>query len=171
MYLRKSLAAALAAAVLAAAGLVCGAGKTVFADSVKISEAFPDRAFRDYVSSNIDSNGDGDLTDQERNAVDTIVVHAKEIGSLEGIEYFPNLESLVCTDNNIKTIDLSQNTRLKRLSCDGNKIKELDLTHNVDMEMLDCNDKSLKKIDITGCTKLIKCISAGWNAMANPSYG
>ena len=55
-------------------------------------EAFPDSAFRWYVSANADLDGDGRLSDQERLAVKTMDLAAEtRIDSLQGLAYFPAL--------------------------------------------------------------------------------
>ena len=60
------------------------------------SEHFPDDFFRSYVRNELDLNGDGELSEKERVAVDSLEFVEEELYSLKGIEYFPNLESLVC---------------------------------------------------------------------------
>ena len=157
-------AACLSAAVLAA-GLVIVPGSKVFADGVLISEAFPDEAFREYVISEFNPDGDEYLSAAELANVKEIFADDLHIKSLKGIEYFDNLELLLCRDNEITSLDVSHNTKLKRLECYYNKIQELDLTNNPDLECVHCNDECLKVVDITGCTKLIKCISKGYTGM------
>ena len=66
---------------------------------------FPDSAFREYVR-RFDTDGDGYLTDDERNAVIGDMGEAtgpfnKGIKSLKGIEYFPNVEWLFCYGNEL----------------------------------------------------------------------
>ena len=54
---------------------------------------FPDKAFREYLKK-FDINGDNKLAPVERNAVKRIDADNKNITTLEGISYFPNLETL-----------------------------------------------------------------------------
>ena len=74
-------------------------------DMVAINAAnFPDATFRSYVAENFDRNGDNRLSVVERNAVFQIDVdgdpeHNGGITSLEGIAFFPALESLLCSYN------------------------------------------------------------------------
>ncbi len=60
------------------------------ADGVAINEEnFPDAIFREYVSTNLDTDGDGALSDAEIEAVTSIDVSGDGISSLQGIEFFP----------------------------------------------------------------------------------
>ena len=154
-------AAALSMAVFVAAGVLAGVGKTVFADSIKIETSFPDEAFREYISSKFDLNGDGSLSDAERNAVEFIFAENKGIKTVKGIEYFPNLDTLLVGYNELKELDVSKNPSLTRIRCCDNKITELDLTKNKQLEDIDCTGSSFKTIDITGCEYLVACIKKG----------
>ncbi len=84
------------------------------------SEHFPDGSFRDYISANIDKDGDGFLSEEEISAVSDIDVDSTGIASLKGIEYFTELVSLNCGNNSLISLDLSENKKLSVLSCEGN---------------------------------------------------
>lgn len=105
--------------------------KTNAASGVQINSTnFPDTAFRNYVSSNIDTNGDGYLSDSERN-VSSIYVNDLGISDLKGIAYFTGLESLSCANNNLIYLDISKNTKLTSLSCEYNdELPGLDISNN-----------------------------------------
>ena len=45
------------------------------------------------------------------------------IESLKGIEYFTSLKKLICSGNQLTSLDVSQNTELKHLRCNNNYIK------------------------------------------------
>lgn len=83
--------------------------------------AFPDAAFRNWVSANID-NGNGYIAAQEFE-IENINVSKMGISSLKGIEYFANLRTLNCSENNLSTIDLSKNKILTELQCHQNQIQ------------------------------------------------
>ena len=51
----------------------------------------PDKTFREYLLKRFDKDGNGVLTPAERYAVTEIDVNDKNITSLKGIEFFPNL--------------------------------------------------------------------------------
>ena len=85
------------------------------------STNFPDDAFRSAINSN-DINRDGKLTTTERKNVTQLQVYSSGINSLKGIEYFTKLQALYCQNNNLTSINLSNNTKLIQVDCYGNQI-------------------------------------------------
>ena len=64
---------------------------------VAIDEAnFPDSVFREYVSSNFDTDSDGMLSEEEIARVRSISVTNGGIYSLQGVENFTALTELTC---------------------------------------------------------------------------
>lgn len=107
-------------------------GKPVAVDAA----AFPDDAFRSYVSSRIDQDGDGYLSSDEVAAVRSIgrydqgtyrVVESgladSGVRSLQGIGTFYNLESLVASGNAISELDMRGNPSLRYVDLRGNSGK------------------------------------------------
>ena len=96
-----------------------------FDSPVKIDDStFPDSAFREYVSENIDANNDGYLTPQERDAVTEIAnpgLSGKGVSDVTGIEYFSYLETLDLSNNSLNDVNLSRNTKLTSLDLRGNR--------------------------------------------------
>ena len=78
---------------------------------------FPDETFRNYVEDNFDDDNNGYLSQEEGEAVTKIDVQKKSITGLQGIEYFPNLTTLYCDNNQLTELDVSQNTALEQLNC------------------------------------------------------
>ena len=68
------------------------------AGAVRINEEnFPDSAFREEIGkSTYDQNGDGVLSKDELEAVTLIKLQYSDATSLAGVEYFTNLETLIC---------------------------------------------------------------------------
>ena len=95
-----------------------------FDSPVKIDDStFPDSAFREYVSENIDVNNDGYLTPQERDAVTEIAnpgLSGKGVSDITGIEYFSYLETLDLSNNSLNDVNLSRNAKLTSLDLRGN---------------------------------------------------
>ena len=85
------------------------------------STNFPDDAFRSAIYSN-DINKDGKLTTTERKNVTQLQVYNSGINSLQGIEFFTKLQALYCQNNNLTSINLSNNTELIQVDCYGNQI-------------------------------------------------
>ena len=93
--------------VLLATVLATGCLSAVVAfadDSVALNEMnFPDANFRAYLSENVDTDGNGALSVEERDNHPIISVANRGITSLKGIEYFPNLKNLSCSKNPLDT--------------------------------------------------------------------
>ena len=77
-----------------------------WADVSITEENFPDDSFRNYVSEELDSDGDGVLSDEEIASVSSISVGSYGIDSLKGIEYFTALENLDCSGNYLSELDV-----------------------------------------------------------------
>lgn len=106
-----------------------------------------------------DKNNDGVLQRSEAELVTEINVDGQDIGSLQGIEYFTNLELLACSLNRLDSLDVSHNTKLRELYCRSNRILALDVTMLPDLQVLNCRGNRLSKLDVSQNPKLVvlKC--------------
>lgn len=126
--------------------------------------AFPDEGFREYLKTGyhyvdgtktrIDTNKDGILSQGERMAVKIMDVRVAEVYGLKGIEHFPELRQLNCTNRPIGSLELSKNTKLEQLHCKNSGLTQLDLSHNPEIAVLDCSNNSLGKLELSKNTKL-----------------
>ncbi|MCD7882898.1 MAG: hypothetical protein LUI87_04200 [Lachnospiraceae bacterium] len=91
---------------------------------------FPDDIFRDYIIDNFDTDSDGYLSTDEIDAVTEIEIGGTHMASMEGIEYFTSLQILLCNDNHLKSLDVSNNTKLTYINCCWNNITALDVSNN-----------------------------------------
>ena len=114
---------------------------------------FPDENFRNWVLAQ-DYGQDGVLTEAENAGVTYINVSGRNIASLKGIEYFTALTDLYCTNNQLTSLDMSENTVLKYLICDYNSLTSLNVTKNTALVNLDCERNQLTALDITNNTAL-----------------
>ena len=97
----------------------------------------PDNNFLNaLIEQGVDTNGDGEISSAEAEAVIYLYVSYSDISDLSGIEKFVNLDTLICNYNQLTTLDLSNNTALKRLECYGNRLTTLDLSNNTVLENL-----------------------------------
>lgn len=163
------------------------------AAEIKInSNNFPDSTFSEYLLEEVDKNHNKKLSDAERNAVKELdlsdgSLFVLELGydapySMEGIEYFPNLEKLDVTGGTLSKLDISKNKKLtelrcnnteltklslknnkmlKKLYCSQCKLKKLDLKANSELKILNCEDNKLSSIDLSPCTKLQSLFISG----------
>ena len=83
---------------------------------------FPDAYFRNWILKR-DYGKDHILTDAEIEGVTKIYVYSQKIADLTGIEYFTALTHLDCRENNLTTLDVSNNKALIELSCVYNQIR------------------------------------------------
>ena len=145
---------------------MCGTGNVVKAaeeemtDSFKIvvyvnDNFFPDENFREHIKA-YDLDEDGILSEEEINKVKAIYCNNLSIESLDGIEYFENLESLDCAYNKITELDISNNKKLKYLRCAHNKIEKLNLEHNTQITTLWCSENNIDSLDVSTLTDLAK---------------
>ena len=114
---------------------------------------FPDANFRTIVE-HYDTNKDSSLSDTEIAAVEEIDCYDKGISNLKGIEYFTSLNILLCTDNQLTALDVSENTALTELDCRFNKLTALDVSKNTALTILECNANRLTALDVSKNTAL-----------------
>ena len=118
-------------------------------DAVAIDATnFPDGAFRQYVADNFDKDKDGALNQTERNAVKEIRIIGSGCTSLQGLKYFSQLTDLLCGNNNLTELDVSENPELVRLICYNNSLTSLNLNKNTKLRSLNCNNNKLTVLDL-----------------------
>ena len=112
----------------------------------------PDAEFKKVLvdNVNINTNRDGEISKSEAIAyTGGLRVGNKKISNLSGIENFTSITNLWCSNNKIKSLDLSGNTKLTRLVCINNELGSLILTKNVDLDSLNCSNNQLKSLDLS----------------------
>ena len=108
---------------------------------------FPDANFLKYVEKIIDTDHSGTLSLEERNAT-VIYVLGMGIKDLTGIEFFPELENLDCSENQLTQLDVSKNPKLERLVCYENKLTSLDVSGNTSLTELHCYTNQLTSLNL-----------------------
>ena len=160
------------------ATLTLASPDSYFRETVSISQdgapvQIPDSEFKAWLVSKYDADGSSEIELAEIPSVTEIVIQSDGIRSLEGIEWFSNLEKLVCqglsagqlenldlsgsprltyldvSDNNLSSLDLSGCPNLKTLDCGGNHLRALELAGNQALEYLDCRGNELESLDLT----------------------
>ena len=125
------------------------AGGTHAGSTIELSSSnFPDKVFREYLKK-FDINHDNKLASAERNAVKEIDVRSKNISNLYGIQFFPNLKSLICSNNQLTSLDVHENTALEYLACTQNKLTSLDVRQNTKLTSLYCYRNQLTELDVS----------------------
>ena len=138
---------------------------------------FPNNAFRAFISSTYDTNGNGVLAWDEYRDVTRMNASNIGAGSLTGIQYFlhltslnasgnlfytvdlsgnPSLQELILEDNpNLYTLDVSSLSRLKILRVSGCGLHSApDLSHNPELRDFYCANMGLTSLDVSDNGKL-----------------
>lgn len=108
---------------------------------------FPDAKFLEYVKQ-FDTDGNGSLSQAELEKVTVIYVLGMGIKDLTGIEFFPELKDLDCSENQLTQLDVSKNPNLKRLVCYKNKLTSLDVSGNTSLTELQCYTNQLTSLNL-----------------------
>ena len=136
--------------------LAASAPGAALAAGVPIDAAhFPDTAFIVFVREH-DTNSDDILSPEEIEAAKSMIVKP-DFGAknLKGIEYFTYLETLVCSNLELTSLDLSGNKKLTSLHCANNLLTSLDLSENTELKTLHCeNNNALTSLNVSRNTKL-----------------
>jgi len=119
---------------------------------VRLSDAqsfidIPDGPFEHaLIDMGIDIDGDTSISYAEAEAVNYIDVSGKHIWSLDGIEAFTNLDTLICSSNDIYSMDFSNNEKLRYLDCNHNQLTSLDVSGNSLLEEVYCSNNQLTSL-------------------------
>jgi len=112
----------------------------------------PDANFKAYLVLEplINTNGDTEIQVSEAAAFNGYInLDSKNISDLTGIEAFTALTEFDCQNNQLTTLDVSQNTALTFFACDNNQLTTLDVSANLALTYLNCNTNQLTFLDIT----------------------
>lgn len=145
-------------ALLMISGCFTGVISAYAEESVPIDAAhFPDEGWRQIVAEYYDKDDNNELSPEERSVTTMSITGMKEtllgedvpVKSIEGIEYFTDLETLRCGGIGLTTLDVSKLTNLVHLTCQGNELKELIVRYNVMLQELNCADNNLSELSLT----------------------
>ncbi|WET05007.1 T9SS type A sorting domain-containing protein [Flavobacterium sp. YJ01] len=111
----------------------------------------PDSNFENkLIDLGIDKDGkNGKVLTSSIKEVTSLNVSYSSINSLTGIEAFENLEILNCQNNNLATLNISDNLELKELNSSHNPILVLDVSGNPNLINLNCGFNLLSKLDLS----------------------
>ena len=100
------------------------------------------------------------------NTVTFLNVEALNIADLTGIEAFTALTWLSCYNNNLTSLDVSQNTALTELGCHSNQLDSLNVSQNTALTDLWCYDNQLTSLDVSQNTALT-LLSCDYNQLTS----
>ena len=78
----------------------------------------------------------------------------KSIANLKGIEHFYNLQTLICNDNQLTSVDLTKNVNLLTLNLSNNSLSTIDLSKNTWLVSLSLRNNKLESLDVTNNVNL-----------------
>lgn len=156
-------------------------------DAVLDIDDVDDDAFADYLSRKVDTDGDGYISQKEADRVTSIGnlsqdftygngLCASGVEDLDGIEVFHNLKVLLVCDNELESLDLSQNTKLRFVDCSDNYLEDLELPETEKLTTLWAYDNRLDELDVSGAPELDDLLVdpgvelEGWHGDADECY-
>ena len=118
--------------------------------SVEINSTnFQAMNFQNYVK-RYDKDGNDSLSLEERNKVTTIELPDDlYCPTMKGIEYFPELVTLKCSNTHMRSLDVSKNLKLETLWCNWNDLEQLDVSKNKALKDLRCGDNNLTTLNVS----------------------
>lgn len=117
----------------------------------------PDANFKAYLVGNtaINTNGDTEIQMTEAAAfTGNVNCQSLSISDLTGIEAFTNIYYLYCNNNNLTSLDVSNNIFLMGLRCHYNQLSALNVSNNSDLTELRCQANNLSSLNITNLIDL-----------------
>jgi hypothetical protein len=112
----------------------------------------PDVNFKNALlnhSPTIDTNNDGEIQITEAAVTLEVDVNGDSINDLTGIEEFINITFLDCSQNNLITIDVSNNTSLEIFECYENQLTTIDISNNTSLHQFECRFNQLTTLDLS----------------------
>ncbi len=127
-----------------------------------------DLQLKALLASTFDTDGDGEVSYAEAEAVTVLDCSSRNITDLGGIECFPALDTLICSNNQLTTLDVSKNTALRYLDCTSNQLTALILAGapapsaapatradepaagDAALTYLNCSNNQLTGLDVSG---------------------
>jgi hypothetical protein len=109
---------------------------------------------------------DGEVLTANIDTIASLVVQNQNISDLTGIEGFIALTYLDCWENQLTSLDVTQNTALTYLDCWENQLTSLDVTQNTALTILYCGYNYLTSLDVTQNTALTQ-LNCGYNYLTS----
>ncbi|MFH7016362.1 LamG-like jellyroll fold domain-containing protein [Flavobacterium sp. FlaQc-47] len=110
----------------------------------------PDTSFEQkLIDLGIDTDGlNGRITTANISTITSLDLSNSNIQDLTGIEYFTALTFLDCSDNQLKTLDVSKNLALETLNASSNQITTLDFSKNTKLKIVYITNNPLISVNL-----------------------
>ena len=73
-----------------------------------------------------------------------------------------SVEVMFCRDNQLVSLDVSKNTKLKRLFCSNNQLTSLDVSKNIELKSLQCDNNQFSETELNALFHTL-CYHSGYN--------
>lgn len=120
------------------------------------AENFPDANFRKALAEryNVSNDGNSEITAEQIAATSILNLSHKNISNFEGIRYFTELTRLYCDNNQLTSIDVSNQPKLLELNISNNQLTSLNVSSNPYLVTLACSNNQLTSLDVSKNTIL-----------------
>lgn len=124
----------------------------------------PDAGFRawlereGYIEVTNESKGTVEITEAGRQAQEMVIAHPSStnlVRSVEGLNYFPELQRLDVRELGLTELDVSENVKLRAIIALNNAISSIDVTMLPDLQLLYIQSCNVEELDVTQNPKLI----------------
>lgn len=142
-----------------AAGMILDLG-AINLSGATYQEAITNLAFINAVGDKVEWEVTGGivyLTEANKEAIKAVTslnIEDKNLTDISGIEYFTNLTSLYCGNNQLTALPVENLTNLTSLSCFGNQLTALPVKNLTQLTTLSCGDNQLTALPVENLTQL-----------------
>lgn len=144
-----------------AAGMILDLG-AINLSGATYQEAITNLAFINAVGDKVEwevTGGGGTvlLTEANKEAIEAVTslnIEGKNLTDISGIEYFTQLTSLYCGNNQLTALPVENLTQLTTLYCFGNQLTALPVENLTQLTTLSCSNNQLTALPVEKLTKL-----------------
>jgi hypothetical protein len=132
-----------------------------------ISTNVTDTTGNGSVNADIDLNNDGEIQRSEADVVTNLFLGFNtNITSLEGVQFFTNLEKLIVNNSQVAFVPILTITSLENISLSDNQITSIDVTNLPNLKNLFLFNNQVSSIDVSNCPLLFQ-LSLGDNNISS----
>lgn len=124
------------------------------AQNINTPENFPDPIFRAVIERIMGVEPGGEFTADQAAQIKEIECGSWGITDLSGIQYFTGVDHLMCNNNNLTELDLSNNHELYFLRCFENQLTRLHIPNQPKFVALFAGGNQMTEIDISNAPAL-----------------
>jgi len=131
----------------------------------------PDPKFEQrLIDLGIDKDGtNGKVATLSISSLTSLNLNSSGVSDLTGIEDFVSLERLDAESNQLKTLDLNKNTKLKQMFVSNNQLTSISIENCLDLEYLYCENNLIKSVNTSNQIRL-KNFYANKNKFTNLDF-